>query len=462
MLRGPFARLWWASAVSSLGDWITFFATLTLADTIGGSSGVLVPLVSRLIPGLLFGALAGVLADRMDRKRTMVVSDFGRGVMVLALLLVIPVTESSGAGAGLWLIAVINFLMEILTLMRQPAREAAMPTLVDVDQLVAANSLSLAAAYGTGPVGSALFAGLATVAERSSGVFIFDTPEALAFALDSVTFVISGLIMLTIAIPKPELSQQEPLHTRRSLVDLRQPMRDLLEGIRFVAGVRTVRTVVLGMATALFGGGALIALGQPFSRNVLQAGASGFGVLVTALGVGVGIGMLGVAIFSAELSRRDVSFAISLSITGVAIMFAAMSETVFGAAGWAFVAGVSIGVAYVMGFTHLHETVDDTLRGRTFAALFTLVRTAFLVSVTLAVAVAAALNRRFPEPFDNGIRNVLVLGGVIILASGLVTLWSIRTTLNRPQPGSQLHRSIQDASETFNTIRGRRRTHDDE
>ncbi len=418
------------------------------------------PLVSRLIPGLLFGALAGVLADRMDRKRTMVVSDFGRGVLVLALLFVAPIAETSGAGIGLWALALINFVLEMLTLIRQPAREAAMPTLVAPEQLVAANSLSLAAAYGTGPLGSALFAALATATERTGGFFVFDTAESLAFALDSVTFVLSGVIVATIAIPKPELVKNDTTRAPRTGMDLRQPLRDLLEGFRFVGGVRTVRTVVLGMATALFGGGALIALGQPFSRNVLLAGASGFGILVTALGLGVGAGMLAVAVFSSGLTRRDLTFAISLSLTGLAITFAAMSATVWGAAGWVFVAGVTVGMAYVMGFTHLHETVDDTLRGRTFAALFTLVRTAFLVSVTLAVAVAAALNRRFPEPFDNGIRNVLVLGGVIILASGLGTLWSMRSIFLRPKLSSELYRSIKDASDTFNAIRGKRRVDD--
>jgi dTMP kinase len=456
--RGPFARLWWSSAISSLGDWITFFASLALADSIGGKSGVLVPLISRLIPGLLFGALAGVLADRMDRKRTMVISDFGRGVLVLALLFVAPIAQSNGAGVGLWALATINFMLELLTLIRQPAREAALPTLVDAHQLVGANSLSLAAAYGTGPLGSAMYAMLAAAYERAGGIGVFDTAEGLAFGVDSVTFVVSGIIVATIAIPAPELvAEAEEADRPRSgfRIDFKQPLRDLWDGVRFVAGVESVRNVVLGMATALFGGGALIALGQSFSRDVLGGGASGFGILVTALGIGVGVGMLAVSVFAAELSRRDLAFAVSLTFTGLGIVFAALAATVWGASGWVFVTGVTIGFAYVMGFTHLHETVDDTLRGRTFAALFTLVRTAFLVSVTLAVAVAAALDNRFPSPFDNGIRNVLVLGGVIIMASGLGTLWAMRTTLRRPSLNAELYQSWRDASDTFNTIRGK-------
>ena len=66
MSRGPFARLWWAGLFSSMGDWVALFATLTLAARLGGSqaeTAILVPLVARLLPGLFFVAVGGVLAS---------------------------------------------------------------------------------------------------------------------------------------------------------------------------------------------------------------------------------------------------------------------------------------------------------------------------------------------------------------------------------------------------------------
>ena len=447
--RGPFARLWWASAASSWGDWITFFATLALASHIGGSTAVLVPLMSRIVPGLLFGSLAGVLADRFDRKWVMVLSDAGRGVVVLGLVL----------ADDLVTIAVISAVLELLTMIRQPAREAAVPTLVAPGDLVRANSLSAAAAYGTAPVGAAAWSGLAAIYAATGGFGPIDRGPDLAFAMDAVTFLVSGAIVATMVIPRPSLAGDAgggPVFEG----DWRQPVRDLVEGFAFVTQTRTVRRVVFGMAVALFGGSALLPLGQTFAEKVLGGGDTGFGVLVTALGVGVGLGMLGVAVFSTERTRYDLTYALSMGVTGLSIGLAAFAETLTGASGWLLLAGVGTGFAYVMGFTHLHGVVDDSLRGRTFAALFTLVRTGMLVSFTLAVLVASALDGRFPPPFDNGIRNLFGLAGFLILGTGLLSIAAIWSGLVRAGVSPQMRRSIRDASHTLGLMKDKRRSSD--
>lgn len=462
--RGPFSRLWWASAASSLGDWVSFFATLALASHIGGSTAALVPLMSRIIPGLLFGSLAGVVADRLDRKWVMVLSDAGRGLVVIWL----------AAADDLVQIAVISSILEILTMIRQPAREAAVPTLVDRADLVRANSFSAAAAYGTAPLGAGVWAGLAALFAVAGGWGFIDRGPDLAFAFDTVTFLVSGAIVASIPIPKPTLAGQARKRSERTpsdqaapeeeessaVSDWRRPLRDLAEGFTFVTQTRTVRRVVFGMALALFGGSALLPLGQTFAQDVLGAGDSGFGVLVTALGVGVGAGMLGVAVFADERTRHDLTYAVSLCATGPAIVLAAFSRTVVGASGWLLAAGAGTGFAYVMGFTHLHGVVDDTLRGRTFAALFTLVRSAMMVSFTVAVLAAGALDGLAPAPFDNGIRNVFGLAGALIFVTGLVSMAAIRSGLIRSDLPPHLRRSLKDTSKTFDLMRGARR-HDD-
>lgn len=402
--------------------------------------------MSRIIPGLLLGSLAGVIADRLDRKWVMVLSDVGRGVVVLGFVL----------ADDLVTIGIISALLEILTMIRQPAREAAVPTLVSPDQLVKANSFSAAAAYGTAPLGAAAWAVLAGLFSATGGLGPIDRGPDLAFSVDAVTFLVSGGIVATIAIPKPTLANHRLTGTALG-GDWRQPFRDLVEGFAFVTQTRTVRRVVFGMAVALFGGSALLPLGQSFATDVLGGGDTGFGVLVTALGVGVGLGMLGVAVFSTDRTRYDLTYALSLGATGMSIGLAAFAETIFGASGWVLLAGVGTGYAYVMGFTHLHGVVDDTLRGRTFAALFTLVRTAMLVSFTLAVLVASALDGLLPAPFDNGIRNVFALAGILILGTGLLSIVVIRSGLIRPDIPPRVRHSITDTSDAFGLIRGRRR-----
>ncbi len=445
MRRGAFSRLWWASAASSWGDWVTFFATLALADHIGGSTAVLVPLVSRIIPSLLLGSLAGVLADRFDRRWTMVLSDVGRGMVVLWLVF----------ADDLVTIAIISAILEVLTLVRQPAREASIPTLVDSEDLVTANSFSAAAAYGTAPIGAATWSGVAAAFVILGPLGPIDRAPDLAFVLDSFTFLISGALVSTIPIPKPTLAEESSGEARHSR-DWRQTLRDVMEGFAFVTRTRTVRRVVFGMAAALFGGSALLPLGQSFARSVLEGGDTGFGALVTALGVGVGMGMVGVAVFSSNRTRFDLAYAFSLVLSGGAITLVAFSQSVFSAAGWVFVGGIGTGIAYVTGFTHLHGEVDDTLRGRTFAALFTLVRMAMLASFALAVVVANALDGVFPHPFDEGIRNLFALSGALIVLTGLLLTNAIRSTLIHPDVPREVRRSIRDTSHTFGMLRGRR------
>ncbi|MGH9195587.1 MAG: hypothetical protein ACRD1T_07600, partial [Acidimicrobiia bacterium] len=108
--RGPFARLWWSQAISSLGDWVTLFASFALAARISGggraaSLGILVPLVGRILPGLVLGIVGGVLADRWNRKATMIVADVGRAVLAGGLLFVSNFRD----------LFILTFLTEVLS-----------------------------------------------------------------------------------------------------------------------------------------------------------------------------------------------------------------------------------------------------------------------------------------------------------------------------------------------------------
>jgi dTMP kinase len=439
--RGPFARLWWAGLASSFGDWVALFATIALADAIGGVTGILVPLTARMLPGL-FGAAAGVLADRFNRKVTMVVCDGGRALLAVSLVFVRTLPQ----------LFLISFVMEILSLFWGPSREASVPNLVPKRVLVRANSLSLMAVYGTLPVGSAMFSVLAGISELTHVLGAFGSNTGLAFAVDAATFVFSASLISTIPIPSPEVSDERQARGR---LDLRMPFQDLMDGARFVLHERSVRSVIAGIATALFGAGIFFALGQPFSSNVLHAGTSGFGILVTALGSGVGIGMIGLSITAGSDLRRDVVFGLSLLEAGLTIAAAALARTVAGAAMWALLGGVGAGSSYVMGFTHLHEQVSDELRGRTFAALYTLARTALLVSISAAAFLAAVLDGVLPGIFSSGIRSALVLGGAVVAFAGGITLWNLRGRFGGLSLKDKAFRSLEDASDTFRAARKR-------
>ena len=172
------------------------------------------------------------------------------------------------------------------------------------------------------------------------------------------------------------------------------------------------------------------------------------------------LGMVGVTVFATMETRREPLFAFALMTTGLAIGFTAFADTVFGAAGWAFVAGIGTGIAYVSGFTHLHASVSDALRGRTFAALFAFARTGLLVSFGLAGVGAAALAGVLPGELNNGVRAVMLLGGLVVALSGLAVLagsgaW--RMTLD----DEKLER-MGEAADSITWMRGSRKPAEDE
>lgn len=413
--RGDFARLWWAGAIGSTGDWITIFATLAVAAEIGGGTGTLVALVSRILPGLVFGAVAGVVADRLDRKKLIVIADVGRALIVPFLAF----------ASNLWTIVVINLALELLAVLGQTPRAAVIPSLVHPRNIVTANSLTMGAAYGTIPVGALFnfFIGYLPAVSVFGLVPETNRTLALAFFLDSLTFLLSGFIVATL----PELTGEGAVSKRDGEGALARTWRDVRDGARYLWNRKPVRRVIFGLATALFGGGTITVIGLQFVEEVLNADSRGFFAVVAALGFGAAVGIAGVSLASDRLERRDVAFAVATTITGMSLAAAAFTTTVAGAAGWLLLFGIGAGAAYVMGFSHLHEEVEDEMRGRVFAALFTLMRIGLFVSMTIAVPLAGFFRRLgLPGLLSSGSRMVLIVGGLTIALAGVGTLWSLR------------------------------------
>ena len=437
MRSGPFSRLWKAGFVSSTGDWVAMLATLSLADSLAGGGGIVLALTSRIVPGLFFAAIGGIIADRLNRKYAMVIAELGRAVLVFSLAFTDSIRE----------LILINLALEALTLVFQPAKEATVPTLVTKAELVQANSLSLSAAYGTFPLGAAIFTGLASFGDNITlGGFLPGTQEGLAFLVDAATYLISAALILTLpaSVRRPRRAGERRWHPMGVVHDLR-------EGIVFVASHRRVRPVVLAMTSALAGGGIIVVLGKPFATDVLLTGAAGFPALLTAFGLGAGIGIVLVTIFGPRFRYKDVLFGIALLITGVSLGSAAFVKTLIGAIGWVGVMGVGAGAAYVLGFAHLHEQATDEVRGRTFAALFSLLRIGLLTSMMLALPLAGFMRGRLPGMLSSGIRDVLLIGGLTMAASGAGTLWSVRRSLmalsHAPRP------EMEAATEAFRKYR---------
>lgn len=428
-----FFRLWLVQVVSATGDWLGFSAIILLAATIGGGAGagaISLVMAARIVPGFFFGPLAGVLVDRWDRKKVMVSCDIGRAI-VLALL---PfVSDVVG-------LVLASLVLEVLTLLWGPAKDSEVPNLVPHEHLTTANSLSLAAAYGTFPFASLLFALLAGVSVWIGNVpglgFLENNQMALAFYVDSITFLFSAWMISRLTFTKRERRVRTTSDDERSF-DIRATIDELREGWREIFSNHTVRAVNLGLATGLIGGGMLIPLGAVFSTDVLGAGAAGYGLFTTALGFGVALGVIGVSALQKRIPQSTV-FTGALFAAGIALFIAASSSSLWMAVLFVGVMGVAVGPVYVLGFAMLQQEVHDDLRGRVFSSLNTLVRLCILIAMVAGPLLAAFLGGVSAAVFDHrvdvagrtmplpGVRLALWLAASIIILAAFAAWASLR------------------------------------
>src|SRR5699024_410849 len=193
-----FRRLWISLSLSSLGDWLSLLALISLAVIFTADSSALVGylvvaavVAVKLGPSILFSPLVGLVADRLDRRWTMVVGDVLRGLLYVS----IPVGGLVWPGFALEWLLIASLLAEIVALFWTPAKDSTVPSLVPKKLLAQANQLNLLAAYGTAPLAALLFATLASISNLLSAfVPSMANPEAdVALYLNGLTFFIAAI-----------------------------------------------------------------------------------------------------------------------------------------------------------------------------------------------------------------------------------------------------------------------------
>jgi len=422
-----FFTLWITQVLSSIGDWLGFLAIAALAARMGEEASVGLVMSARIVPGFFLGAASGVVADRFDRKKVMVYCNVGRAAVLASL----PFVDSI---AGL---VVASLVLECLTLLWTPAKEASVPNIVPADHLTTANSLSIVAAYGTMPLAAGLFSLLAGVSRWLGEIDALEplrtNQEGVAFYVNAATFLISAAMIWRLQLPAQE--RRRDSNGRR--IDFGQAFHELKEGWQYIFINPVVRAVNVGLATGLVGGGMLVPLGPVFSERVLDAGTAGFGLFIFFLGCGVAVGVLLLSVFQRRLPKERV-FAGSVIVAGASLITAASMSEFPLAAFFVMIMGVCAGSVYVLGFTLLHESVDDDLRGRIFSALYTLVRMCVLVAFAVGPFLSNLLDRLSESVVDRnlsflgaelyvpGVRLTLWLAGAIIVGAGFLAVMALR------------------------------------
>ncbi len=425
-----FLLLWAGQAISNTGDWLIMVALVLLVSDLSGSAlAVGTLMIFKILPAVLFGSVAGVMVDRFDRKRTMIVCDVARGLLVAALPFVRSIYE----------VYLITFLMDSLSLLFQPAKDASVPNLVGPGEILVANSLSYTTTQLTMMMGIGFGSTIILVVHavmRAVPQAVFDTMSHIpvvhyfvpklagsqaVFVVDALSFFLSAILIGLIRMPK--------LEVRRAAVRFGQFKDDLMEGVRFIAGHREVRTMMIAIGMAILGGGTIYTLGVFYSQQVLGVGKTGFGFLLTVLAAGMLVGGASAGVVGRLFTRQKL-FTTSILIFGVGLIVFALVPIYEVSMLTSGIGGVVLALVFVSGYTFLQETVENELRGRIFAALESLLRVSLLVSVAVAGLVADLIGQRTVQLAGltwhvNGAQTTLFLGGVVVVGAGVLALMEV-------------------------------------
>ena len=398
-LGSGYAKLWAAASVSFVGDGIYSTALPLLAASLTRDPlGVAAVEVAGQLPWLLFALPAGALVDRWDRRRVLWLTDAYRALVLAALTVVIV-----AGWASIPLLGAAGFLLAVGGTLFTPATMSILPGLVSRDpaRLERANS-RLAAAQTVGdnflgpPAGGALFS----------------LARSIPFAADAISFAVSAVLLASIKgryAPSPDPQQaQEAAQTVPPRPSLR---REIIEGLRWLAGQRLLRTLATMNAITSLAFGAWTAIMVLFAQERLGLGNVGYGLLWTGVAAGSLLGSLVTTRLSRLLGQRRLLL-LSAATFGATTLGIGISTSPWVAGALLAILGLTLTAWNVVVISLRQAITPDRLVGRINSA-FQLLSFGML---PLGAALGGVLGRTF------GLRSPFLIGGVVLLIMALVAI----------------------------------------
>jgi dTMP kinase len=414
----PFRRLWIALSMSSLGDWLSIVAlsalapTLTHGSAVAKSSAVGGVWIVTLLPALLLGPIAGALADRFDRRMTMIVGDIIRGVLFVS----IPIFPN------LTWIYIAKFLAGVTSQFWNPATAASVPNLVPKDKLERANQLSLLTTYGTAPLAAGLFSLLALVSEGLSRVTpLFHTNNVnLSLYFNGATYFVSAITVYFLRqIPKRHASGK---------ISVPSTAKMIWEGWRFIRKTPVVNGLVIGMVGSFCGAGVVVGLGYSYITDTLHGGSAGWGLVFAAIFVGMALGMFFGTRLLGDFSRRRL-FGVTIGAAAIPLALIGLVPNLVMVTIFVLLLGALAGIAYSTGFTIVGLEVDDDTRGRVFAFFQSSIQVILLAVIALVPFISSGITKVISAASGSGdvkighVTYVSAGQNVVILLSAALALW---------------------------------------
>lgn len=396
-----FRNLWFAQIASDFGDNLTFITLILLIQRLTGSTVALAGLmVAVSLPTLVFGVLAGVYVDRVDRRKAMLFSDLARALVVLLFIF-------ARTADMIPLIYAVAFVQAGIGTVFNPARSAFLPAVVGEEKLLAANSVSQTSRIIFNLLGTGAAGVLAAVSDTST----------LAFVVDSLTFLLSFILISRIAVSG---APGEPSNSK--------VWTEMRSGFTTMMSSKPLRAVMVALSVTMFGLGAVNVLFVPFLVGEIQVSEAFLGLVEASQVAGLVLSGSVVAVLAARLRP---SMLVSGGLVGVGVFIAMVwgVTSLWQVMALLFAVGISVGPVQAGANTLSQTLVSDSMRGRVGGALNTLVSAANVASMGLAGVVAAAI----------GTRNVFLLSGAVVVTAGLLAFWlfrELRGDLN-PQPAPE-------------------------
>lgn len=353
-----FRLLWFAQIVSELGDWLYTVAIYSmLLEYTGSARAVALAFVLQVLPQFFVAPAAGVINDRVRRKQVMIASDWMRAVVVLCMVLV-------RSPQMIWLLYLLLVGETILWAMFEPGRSAVIPNIVPEPEVVLANTLSSTTWSFNFAIGFAIGGVLAAFFGRDT-----------VFVLNSLSFVLSALLIGRMRFDEPHAEGRPPLRAR-DLMDF-SPIR---EGIRYVHRDRRLRVTVFAKAGIGFMGANWVLLPILGERvfavhlggfTAQKAGMLGMSTLMACRGVGALIGAF-IGSYWAGGSQRRMRVGILFGFLAGAVGYFSLSAApnLPAACAAIILAHGGASAIWVFSSTLLQLGTEDRYRGRVFSAEF--------------------------------------------------------------------------------------------
>jgi MFS family permease len=412
-----FLALWSGQVFSQLADKVYLVLMIALISSRFQTSNqsisgwVSAIMMAFTIPAVLFGSVAGVFVDRWSKKTVLVATNVLRGGLVLAIPVLLWLTQDWGPIVGLpvgfGILLCLSFLISTLTQFFAPAEQATIPLVVERRHLLSANSLYTTTMMALVVVGFAVGEPLLAVADTLT----VQLGGGLNLGREMVvggSYAIAGILLLLLKTDeKQPYTEQEPPHV----------LQDLRDGLQYLGQNSRIRTALIQLVILFSVFAALTVLAVRMAEVIPGLKSSQFGFLLAAAGVGIALGATLLGQYGQRFSHTQLSLYGSMGMAASLICLSVFTKQL-----WIVLLLITlIGSFGALVAIPMQTTIQKETPPEMHGKVFGLQNNVINIALSLPLALAGVA-----ETFI-GLQAVFLSLAAIVIAGGILTWYICRT-----------------------------------